>query len=401
MYIVFKLCIHRHELHHPNIRARYGFLYGSFKNGVEFWEVHEIFRKLVLTGILVYIESPILKVVFALSTCLISVGNLNFFQPHKTREIFWVVETSFLLTSLKYIVAAILLYRQNTASVSEMEILNRTAIGGVLITVDCLFILWTIFIAIHAVRMLKHRTKRGNKRGGIGKKKIKVIKPTAILPISKPDEEISEANQNSKVAKLKDLRTKHGAHSKEYRNAMLEMTETNPKQVIQAKEKLTQNDVNVQPSINDKIMAKEHTTQVASPPSSQYLNRTNINNDVKVEEFQKFDDNIFTSKSVETSHLNIKPEQSKKIEDKTLKEIKELLIKKRNKQISNHEKYRLQDLEFLHPEKFQLAMKLLPKKDDNFNVNAANEEDVRQKKLEETRKKKQEEIIKAKGFTVM
>ena len=148
-------------------------------------------------------------------------------------------------------------------------------------------------------------------------------------------------------------------------------------------------------------MAKEHTTQVASPPSSQYLNRTNINNDVKVEEFQKFDDNIFTSKSVETSHLNIKPEQSKKIEDKTLKEIKELLIKKRNKQISNHEKYRLQDLEFLHPEKFQLAMKLLPKKDDNFNVNAANEEEVRQKKLEETRKKKQEEIIKAKGFTVM
>ena len=42
--------IHRHELHSPSTRSKIGWLYPRFNTGSEFWEIHELMRKMVLTG---------------------------------------------------------------------------------------------------------------------------------------------------------------------------------------------------------------------------------------------------------------------------------------------------------------------------------------------------------------
>ena len=52
--ILAELCRKRKILYTPMVASRLGFLYSTFNVGSEFWEIHEIFRKLVLTGILVF-----------------------------------------------------------------------------------------------------------------------------------------------------------------------------------------------------------------------------------------------------------------------------------------------------------------------------------------------------------
>ena len=53
------LFYHRNELHTPITRAKIGFLYKRFHVGSEFWEIHELVRKMILTGLLIYLPPSV------------------------------------------------------------------------------------------------------------------------------------------------------------------------------------------------------------------------------------------------------------------------------------------------------------------------------------------------------
>lgn len=50
---------HWNELHIPATKSRIGWLYPRFVHGAEFWEIHEVIRKMFLTGIIVYFPTNI------------------------------------------------------------------------------------------------------------------------------------------------------------------------------------------------------------------------------------------------------------------------------------------------------------------------------------------------------
>lgn len=60
-------------------------------------EIHEIIRKLSLTGILLFIPNDVRSPV-ALVICMISCINLNYFRPQKNATVFWIAEASFLVS---------------------------------------------------------------------------------------------------------------------------------------------------------------------------------------------------------------------------------------------------------------------------------------------------------------
>ena len=65
--IFLLLFMNRNRLHTPSVKAQFGFLYSAFRpNRGEFWEVHELLRKLMLMGTLVLFKNPKLKMVVAL-----------------------------------------------------------------------------------------------------------------------------------------------------------------------------------------------------------------------------------------------------------------------------------------------------------------------------------------------
>ena len=146
---------HHDELYSPKIQSRLGFLYSGYVKNAEFWEVHEIIRKTVLTGAIIYLQAlPSVQVGVATMVCTFTIGTLNYFKPQKSRIVFWLAQLSFLVTTFKFISAMILLGSDNTA--------ERESVGIVLIALDILFFIGSIAATVMTIYLLWDKIKRIN-----------------------------------------------------------------------------------------------------------------------------------------------------------------------------------------------------------------------------------------------
>ena len=50
--------------------------------GAEFWQLHDVILKMILTGMLIYVP-PAERAGVAALVCMIAIANLNYFRPHK------------------------------------------------------------------------------------------------------------------------------------------------------------------------------------------------------------------------------------------------------------------------------------------------------------------------------
>ena len=157
--IFLLLFINRKRLQTPSVRARLGFLYASFRpNAGEFWEVHELLRKLMLMGALVLIETTKVRMIVALLVCVVSVMSLNYFRPHKNGVVLLVAQASFLLTTFKYILAIVL------DDVTDSE---RETLGLVLIFLDVCFVLGSagsLFAVFYLLRSTHVKKEQGHNK---------------------------------------------------------------------------------------------------------------------------------------------------------------------------------------------------------------------------------------------
>jgi biopolymer transport protein ExbB/TolQ len=228
--ITFYLYWYRKDLRRPNIQARVGFLYDSYAAGSEFWEIHEIFRKVILTGIIIYISVPIVQISMAVLVCTISLVNLNYFQPHKNKSVFLIAQLSFFLTNMKYIVATFLLYRENTISLSDKKALYSYNVDILLIGSDILFFFGSFIASVYAAYTLNQTIKKlkaesfNRLKSSVQKvsSSVKMLKLTAVVPVTDGKTLVKE-----NLSKLKDIRTKHGASSEEYKEALEEVKNDN------------------------------------------------------------------------------------------------------------------------------------------------------------------------------
>merc|ERR1712086_576398 len=126
LLVLLQLCRHRKRLHTPEIRHKFGFLYASFNVGGEYWEIHEVFRKMILTGLLIFIPSNARASVAILVSAL-SVASLNYVKPHKNNIVFWVAQGSFLMTTFKYL--SVILLMSNVSDVANTETRTQEVVG--------------------------------------------------------------------------------------------------------------------------------------------------------------------------------------------------------------------------------------------------------------------------------
>jgi hypothetical protein len=84
----------RKSLYNPKVHAMMGFLYARFKVGSEFWEIHEVVRKCLLMGFLIFLP-PTSRSAIAILICVVCCCTLNFFQPHRNKLVLFVSQLSF------------------------------------------------------------------------------------------------------------------------------------------------------------------------------------------------------------------------------------------------------------------------------------------------------------------
>ena len=150
---------YRSQLYSGQIQARVGFLYSNYKKGSEGWEVHEIVRKMFLTGVIIYLQHrPALQASVAVMACGISCCTLNFLQPQKNRVVFWLCQMSFLSTLFKFL-SAIVLISSSTSG-------ERDSIGSLLIILDILFfvisvacLFGTLYVSLAKINQMHRESK--------------------------------------------------------------------------------------------------------------------------------------------------------------------------------------------------------------------------------------------------
>ena len=143
-YIGWALAYYRKLLYSPKIMSSYGFLYSRFRAGSEWWEVHEIVRKMLLCGALVYLP----EIAQAAITSLVSVCalvSLNYHRPYRNSWVFVACESAFLSTCMKYTMLLALL-----ANEGARDDVAQYVIGWIMLSVD-IFVLLASLAALFAM----------------------------------------------------------------------------------------------------------------------------------------------------------------------------------------------------------------------------------------------------------
>ena len=110
------------ELYSTSVVQRVGFLYSAYNRGAEFWQIHDVIMKMILTGLLIFIPS-IARPCVGIHLMMGAITNLNYFKPHKIAEIFWLTQLSFAVTLTKYAIAT-LLQNMELQGASEESVLR-------------------------------------------------------------------------------------------------------------------------------------------------------------------------------------------------------------------------------------------------------------------------------------
>ena len=163
------LFLNRKDLYSTATHSKIGWLYAPFVRGAEFWNVHDILMKMFLTGMLIYVP-PTYRSGIATLLGLIAVANLNFFQPHKSRVLFWLSQVSFVTTTSKYVISMLL-----TPSIEQnQDNMNKEFLGGLLIFFDIFFMISSVFAAIVSIYVVRTKIMkiRANQKKNQGKTQV-------------------------------------------------------------------------------------------------------------------------------------------------------------------------------------------------------------------------------------
>ena len=175
--ILFYLFRHRKNLYSTRVHQRIGWLYDPYVRGAEFWQVHDLLMKMLLTGVLIYVPTT-LRAGIAILICLVAIANLNYFQPHKNVVLFWLTQISFVTTASKYVVALLL-----SASMDKSEL---TLVGTLLIGFDIFFMCSSLLAVLMSLRMLHAKISAINKTS------------TKVVPVEATKQEQKEDSESEK-----------------------------------------------------------------------------------------------------------------------------------------------------------------------------------------------------------
>ena len=175
--------VKRKKLHNAKTLATAGWLYNRYQHGVEWWEVHELSRKLILCSAIIFVPGQ-LRVPFAILISLLAMTSLNRFHPQKNGLVFKVALIAFTATCAKFISAVVV-----RAAVAEGDLKLRNQVGWYLVIQDILIytfsfvaiILLTIFL-VQKVKKARALEIRSDNR-----KKQSVIVPQPISIFPKPN----------------------------------------------------------------------------------------------------------------------------------------------------------------------------------------------------------------------
>ena len=150
---------------------------------------------------LIYIP-PTSRAGIAVLICVVTCCNLNFFEPHKNRILFWLSQISFITTTAKYTVALLL------SSSNQRE--EQKIIGLLLIVLDVGFMVSSALAIIASLWVLRVKVRSIQRNAREEHRSVKIT--PSVAPEQKEEKE--------EAKNLRQIRLQYGAASDEYQQAV-------------------------------------------------------------------------------------------------------------------------------------------------------------------------------------
>ena len=108
--ILVVLVFHRNKLDEEATFNRLGGLYGAYQSNVFYWEVVEIYRKLFLVGVIIFIlPGTLLQIAVALAVCFVALMMNEMIRPYNDRSDSWLAFAT--LSQLCIILYAMMIFK--------------------------------------------------------------------------------------------------------------------------------------------------------------------------------------------------------------------------------------------------------------------------------------------------
>jgi hypothetical protein len=135
LVLTFVLVKNRKTLRTPRMMEKFGFLYDSYKPGAEYWDIQELMRRLMLTGMMVFLP-PSSGLVVSLLVSIAAACLLFGVKPHQADVIQRLERSSYLILTFEY-VAKIGLITRHPSNAEDIYVL-----GYLLILLQVIFIMY-------------------------------------------------------------------------------------------------------------------------------------------------------------------------------------------------------------------------------------------------------------------
>jgi hypothetical protein len=139
------LVVNRKTLHTPKVMETYGFLYDTYKPGAEYWDIQELMRRLLLTGILLFLPGST-RLAASLLVSILACCLLFGVKPHKAEVIQRLESSSFVILMLKYVGSVLLM-----VDMTEEE---TSVLGLVFILLDVIYMIHSIICLVSVVHFV-------------------------------------------------------------------------------------------------------------------------------------------------------------------------------------------------------------------------------------------------------
>ena len=166
--------VKRDKLHSPKTLAAAGWLYNRYNKGVEWWEIHELSRKLILCSAIIFVPDQ-LRVPFAILISLTAMSILNRFHPQKNNLVFKVAMIAFSATCVKFISAVIL---RAAKAEGNTELIQQ--VGAFLVVQDIFIYIFSLIAVALLAKFLLHKVDRAHAAKATQPKNQSVIMPTSV-----------------------------------------------------------------------------------------------------------------------------------------------------------------------------------------------------------------------------
>ena len=216
------LILRKHQKHlwdtdskqHQGVKQKFGSLYEQYNMDCWWWEVIEMFRKLLLTGVLVMVGSGTsAQVLFGILVSLVYLVFVLKKAPYQDNLDNWLQ----FFSSFTVVLTLQLAFALKTDSPDEG--LYEVALLDFLLCAVNTFVVFTgfffMFVSLPCGRKIVESKLFDNKESAEKKTGITKVRPA-----------LEDAAINTKVQHLQDLRVRYGASSKEYQHAIKNSTNT-------------------------------------------------------------------------------------------------------------------------------------------------------------------------------